>query len=95
MAERLLTEDVPAEEVASVRVACWQELDAAGKTYDTDTPEACATRAVICLLYPDELPKDPFDSMDLLVELTNKVENHEDEQERTLRQLFSDQMGRG
>lgn len=75
-------------ELEAARVACWHELDAKSWSLNTTEPEACATRAVICILYPRWSEGDVLRHMEWFMQLANKAENHWAEQKIILRKLF-------
>ena len=60
---------VPRSAMESARVACWRYLDEQDATWNTEEPEFCAIRAVICVLHPDP----PSDDVGDLVEFFNEV----------------------
>jgi hypothetical protein len=77
-------------ELEAARVACWQDLDAKSWSTNTHEPEACATRAVICLLYPRSDNIDVFEHVAWFVQMVNAAEAHDAEQYHLLQQAFSD-----
>jgi hypothetical protein len=70
-----------------VRVQCWRYIDGASKMKDANDPSVCATRALICVLYP-AWEEDPFDLLHLFIELTQKAGAIDDQQQSILSRLF-------
>lgn len=88
-AQRFWTGLATEPDLEAARVACWQELDAKSWTLNTIEPEACATRAVICLLYPRWSESDVLEQIEWFLQLSNKAEDHWAEQETLLRHFFA------
>ncbi|WP_437608113.1 hypothetical protein WMF20_45890 [Sorangium sp. So ce834] len=77
-------------ELEAARVECWQELDAKSWSTNTEEPEACAMRAVICVLYPRWVERDALEHMEWFMQMSNRAEDHWIEQYNLLHSLFSD-----
>lgn len=60
---------IPKDELEEARVRCWNYLDEQSASTNTIDPEACALRAVICVLY--EAP--PSDEIAELIAFFNQV----------------------
>jgi len=60
---------VPASNLEKARVACWTYLDERSASTNTDVPEYCAVRAVICVLYADPPSKDLGDLIEFFGEM--------------------------
>ena len=90
VAERYWAGLVTESELEAARVACWQELGAKSWSVNTDEPEACAARAVICILYPRWSEGDVLEHVEWFMQLANRAEDHWTEQKSLLQHLFSD-----
>jgi hypothetical protein len=88
VAQRYWTGLATEPELEAARVACWQELDAKSWSMNTTEPEACAARAVICLLYPRWSEGEVLEHVEWFMQLSNKAENHWVEQKTLLQHLF-------
>jgi hypothetical protein len=58
-----------ASDLERARVECWNYLDERSASTNTDEPEYCALRAVICVLYA----KPPSDDIGELIEFFNQM----------------------
>ena len=70
---------VGSEELIHARVECWKYLKTHSADLDATTPEYCAVRAVICILYDGPVDGgDAGDLVDLFLQMANCVEDHSD-----------------
>lgn len=78
------------DQLVEARVSCWKYLDERKATTDFKTPEHCAIRAVIFLLYDRPEPGEGVgDAIDLFLRLANKYEDHSNLAGLLLKQSFS------
>jgi hypothetical protein len=80
---------INADELKKARCEAWAFL---GDEYlRIDLPHVASVRAVISLLYPDniESEEDWFMTIDCFVDFCNFVENHQNEQVEIFRKIFS------
>ncbi len=89
VAERYWTGLGTERDLEAARVACWQELDAKSWSVNTTEPEACASRAVICLLYPRWSEGEALEHIEWFMQLSNKAEDHWLDQRILLNHLFA------
>jgi hypothetical protein len=54
-----------------------------------DNLKHASSRALICMLYPNDMADDWFMTLDLFVKWCNSVEDHEKEQVEIFRKIFS------
>lgn len=79
---------VSINDLVAARVEAWRFLEPNSNNFSL--PEVNAIRAVICLMFPESEQDDWFATLDVFLDFTNAVEEHEAEQSAILRELFKD-----
>lgn len=74
------------DELATVRVKCWEYLNALKAAGAGESKEFKALRAVLMVLYPDG--EDLLDVLATIVVILNQVEDHGPEQSSLLQEIF-------
>ena len=90
VAKRYWTGKGTEQEVEAARVRSWEYIDAAPGGGSLENQNVCATRAVICLLFPNWAAEEGEDHLHWFVEVLNKVEDHWDELAAMLERRFAD-----
>lgn len=70
---------VPKQETERRRVECWDYLDELSASTNTDEPEFCAIRAVICVLYADPESDDLGEIVDFFNQMLRGTMIEDDE----------------
>jgi hypothetical protein len=70
---------VPTSDLERARVNCWQYLDERSASTNTELPEYCAVRAVICVLYAEPPSDDLSELVGFFVEMLAGALDHESE----------------
>jgi len=71
---------VPASELEHARVACWNYLDERSASTNTENPEYCGIRAVICTLYPEPPSDDIGELVCFFSEMLRATVPHESDE---------------
>jgi hypothetical protein len=82
---------LPPGRITEARVECWKYLKEHRATYDFQTPEYCAVRAVICVLHEDRNPgeDDVADTVDFFLRMADRFEDHSSSAPSLLGRYFS------
>ncbi len=80
--------------LASVREAiedCWHDADQNSASNISDDPDACALRALICVLCEQSHPgsEDLVDLLSFFLNLLNRIEPHSEQQIRLIKKHFA------
>jgi hypothetical protein len=89
IARKFQNAEVGPDQVEKARLSCWSYLNERSASTDFTTPEHCAIRAAISLLYVAPAPgDDAIDLIDFFLNLADRFEPHSDDAVALLEKYF-------